>query len=62
MENPAPAAQPTVKLTPAFSIGETVIHKFEATLHKIISITAAGLIQLEGRAGLIEPSALEKNL
>lgn len=54
-------AEPTVKLTPDFKIGETVTHIGEGTEHRIINISADGYLLLTGVATLIRPSAVRKS-
>ncbi len=52
-------AEPTVKLTAEFKVGETVIHAGEKTEHKILAIKPEG-IRCTGLAGLINPKILLK--
>lgn len=55
--------QPTVKLTPDFAVGETVIHIGERTEHKILALDlAAKTVRLEGIATLSPLSAIEKKI
>ena len=58
----APTAAPTVRVTPDFKPGETILHKYEGTEHVIEAIDANGNLQISGRAGLLPPTAAEKKL
>ena len=55
-------SEPTVKINPTFKVGETILCKSTGAELKILSITAEGNLQCEGRAGLMPPSAAEKKL
>lgn len=52
--------EPTVKLTPDFKAGETVIHLGEKTEHKIVKVHPDKTLTLAGLAGRIRPDAVQK--
>lgn len=55
-------SEPTVKLTPTFKVGETILCKSTGEEFKIIAITPDGNLQCASRAGLMPPSAAEKKI
>lgn len=61
MSNPDPK-QPTVKLTPDFKVGETIVHKFDGTEHTILSITPEGNLECSNRIGLMPPNVAAKKV
>lgn len=54
--------QPTVKVTPDFKAGETVIHKGTGDELKVEAVTPEGNLRCQGVAGLIVPTAVEKKV
>lgn len=53
---------PTVKVTPDFKIGETVIDIATGEPLKIIEIARDGAFRIAGRAGLMPPTSVEKKI
>lgn len=54
--------EPTVKLTPSFRKGETIVCKSTGLEFKILEITEEGNLLCAGRAGAMPPHAAEKKL
>jgi hypothetical protein len=54
--------EPKVKLTPEFKKGETVIESATGEEMKITEVTKEGNLRIEGRAGLMPPTGVEKKL
>jgi hypothetical protein len=54
------SAEPSVKLTPDFKVGDSVIHIGEKTTHTILKIDAEKNLTLSGVATLIHPAAVKK--
>ena len=52
--------EPTVKVTPDFKVGETVIHLGERTEHKVLKVNKDKTLILEGLAARIRPTAVSK--
>lgn len=55
-------SEPTVKLTPSFKVGETILCKSTGEELKIIAINPDGNLQCSNRAGLMPPTAAEKKI
>lgn len=60
-DSEASAPQPTVKVTPAFKVGETVVIKATRAKAKIEKIRE-GNLRLSGIAGWIVPTSVEKDI
>ncbi|MEO5712162.1 MAG: hypothetical protein ABIT37_01630 [Luteolibacter sp.] len=61
MSEPTASAGPTVKLTPTFKVGETVIEIATGEEMKILEIVNENL-RIGGRAGLMPPTGVEKKI
>lgn len=55
-------AEPTVKLTPAFKVGETIQCKATGETFKILVIEPNGDLHCEGRAGIMPKECADKIL
>lgn len=50
--------EPTVKVTPDFKKGDTVVHLGEGTEHKVSKVHPDGTLRLSGLVGRIVPTAV----